>query len=113
MTTAHASATWVDRLERHLADEPNRGAFHDQEGHRPDRICSKRAREDALAQAASGSSGAFGLSELSIGPEHGTVGQTQVREAAKEAMKGIGHDTLIVCGFAFDPHVNEEVKEYG
>ena len=50
---------------------------------------------------------------VSIGPEHGTVGQTQVREAAKEAMKGIGHDTLIVCGFAFDPHVNEEVKEYG
>jgi adenine-specific DNA-methyltransferase len=50
---------------------------------------------------------------VSIGPEHGTVGPTQVKEAAKEAMKGVGHDTLIVCGFAFDPHVNEEVKEYG
>ena len=50
---------------------------------------------------------------VSIGPEHGTVGPHQVREAAKEAVKGIGYDTLIVCGFAFDPHVNEEVKEYG
>jgi len=28
-------------------------------------------------------------------------------------VQGIGFDTLIVCGFAFDPHVSEEVKEYG
>ena len=25
----------------------------------------------------------------------------------------MGYDTLIVCGFAFDPHVSEEVKRYG
>jgi adenine-specific DNA-methyltransferase len=31
----------------------------------------------------------------------------------KEAVMGIGFDTLIVCGFAFDPHVSEETKRYG
>ncbi|MCL4458418.1 MAG: DUF559 domain-containing protein [Chloroflexi bacterium] len=48
-----------------------------------------------------------------IGPEHGTVGAELVKEAAKEAVRGIGFDLLIVCGFAFDPHVNEEAKRYG
>ena len=48
-----------------------------------------------------------------IGPEFGTVGPELIREAAKEAVKGIGFDTLIVCGFAFDPHVSEEAKQYG
>jgi len=48
-----------------------------------------------------------------IGPEHGTVGPQLVKEAAKEAVKGIGFDTLIVCGFSFDPHVSEEAKQYG
>jgi adenine-specific DNA-methyltransferase len=50
---------------------------------------------------------------VSIGPEHGTVGPLHVREAAKEAVQGLGHDLLIVCGFAFDPHVTEEAKRYG
>jgi adenine-specific DNA-methyltransferase len=50
---------------------------------------------------------------ISIGPEHGTVGPQQVKEAAKEAVQGVGFDMLIVCGFAFDPHVSEEVKRYG
>ena len=50
---------------------------------------------------------------VSLGPEHGTVGPQQVKEAAKEAVQGIGFDMLIVCGFAFDPHVAEEVKRYG
>lgn len=50
---------------------------------------------------------------VSIGPEHGTVGPLQVKEAAKEAVKGLGHDILIVCGYAFDPSVNEEAKQYG
>jgi adenine-specific DNA-methyltransferase len=50
---------------------------------------------------------------VSIGPEHGTVGPQQVKEAAKEAVQGVGFDMLIVCGFAFDPHVAEEVKRYG
>ncbi len=50
---------------------------------------------------------------ISIGPEHGTVGPQQIKEAAKEAVQGVGFDLLIVCGFAFDPHVSEEVKRYG
>ena len=48
-----------------------------------------------------------------VGPEHGTVSAELVREAAKEAVQGIGFDLLLMCGFAFDPHVNEETKRYG
>lgn len=50
---------------------------------------------------------------VTIGPEHGTVGPQQVKESAKEAVQGVGFDLLVVCGFAFDPHVAEEVKRYG
>jgi len=50
---------------------------------------------------------------ICIGPEHGTVGAQLVKEAAKEAVKGVGFDMLIVCGFAFDPSVSEEIKRYG
>jgi hypothetical protein len=50
---------------------------------------------------------------VSIGPEQGTVGPYQVKEAAKEAVQGVGYDLLLVCGFAFDPHVSEEAKRYG
>lgn len=50
---------------------------------------------------------------VTIGPEHGTVGPQQVKEAAKEAVQGVGFDVLVVCGFAFDPHVAEEAKRYG
>jgi adenine-specific DNA-methyltransferase len=49
---------------------------------------------------------------VSIGPEHGTVGHEQVKEAAKEAMKGAGFDLLVVLGFAFDAHAEETVKEF-
>jgi adenine-specific DNA-methyltransferase len=48
-----------------------------------------------------------------IGPEHGTVGKELVQDAAKEAVKGVGFDLLVVCGFAFDPYVSEEAKRYG
>jgi adenine-specific DNA-methyltransferase len=50
---------------------------------------------------------------VSIGPQYGTVGPEQVKEAAKEAVQGLGFDVLIVCGFAFDPHVSEEARRYG
>lgn len=48
-----------------------------------------------------------------IGPEHGTVGGDLIREAAKEAMLGVGFNLLVVLGFAFDPHISEEIKRYG
>jgi adenine-specific DNA-methyltransferase len=49
---------------------------------------------------------------VSIGPEYGTVAVELVREAAKEAAKS-GAETLVVCGFAFDPHVADEPTQYG
>ena len=33
-----------------------------------------------------------------------------IKEAAKEAVRGVGFDMLLVCGFAFDPSVSEEAK---
>jgi len=50
---------------------------------------------------------------VSIGPEYGTVSSEQIKESAKEAVQGLGYDLLIVCGFAFDPNVQEESKRYG
>jgi len=50
---------------------------------------------------------------ISIGPEYGTVDAEWVKEAAKEARKGEGFPMLIVCGFAFDPYVGEEAKQWG
>jgi adenine-specific DNA-methyltransferase len=50
---------------------------------------------------------------VTIGPEHGTVGPDLIKDAAKEAVQGVGFDLLVVCGFAFDPHVSEETKRYG
>jgi adenine-specific DNA-methyltransferase len=35
-----------------------------------------------------------------------------VKEAAKEALKGVGFDLLVVCGFAFDAHAGETAKEF-
>jgi adenine-specific DNA-methyltransferase len=45
-----------------------------------------------------------------IGPEFGTVGPELLADAAREAHRGISFDLLLVCGFAFDPHVAEEGK---
>ena len=50
---------------------------------------------------------------ISIGPEHGTVAPQMIKEAAKEAVQGLGFNVLVVCGFAFDPHVAEESARYG
>jgi adenine-specific DNA-methyltransferase len=50
---------------------------------------------------------------VSIGPQYGTVGADDIKEAAKEAVQGVGFNLLVVCGFAFDPHVSEEGKRYG
>lgn len=59
------------------------------------------------------SSGQVRRVAISIGPEYGTVGSEQVKEAAKEAVKGTGFDMLVVCGFAFDAHAGETAKEFG
>ncbi len=50
---------------------------------------------------------------VSIGSEHGTVTARQIKEAAKEAVRGLGYNLLLVCGFAFDAAASEESKRYG
>lgn len=50
---------------------------------------------------------------VSIGPEFGAVTADQIKEAAKEAVRGMGYDLLVVCGFAFEPQFAEEAKRYG
>src|SRR5207248_10592237 len=49
---------------------------------------------------------------VSLGPEHGAVGPEQVKNAAKEALRGVGFDLVVVCGFAFDAHAGETAKEF-
>ncbi len=44
---------------------------------------------------------------VSVGPEFGTVGPELLAYTAVEASKGVPFNLLLVCGFAFDPHVNE------
>lgn len=50
---------------------------------------------------------------ISLGSEYGTVSADDIKEAAKEAVQGLGYDLLLVCGFAFDAAVSEEAKRYG
>ena len=49
---------------------------------------------------------------VSLGPEHGTVSPDQIKDAAKEALQGVGFDLLIVCGFALDALTGETAKEF-
>ncbi len=57
--------------------------------------------------------GTFKRAAVCIGPEHGTVSPDLIKDAAKEAVQGVGFDLLVVLGFAFDPHVSEEIHRYG
>jgi adenine-specific DNA-methyltransferase len=50
---------------------------------------------------------------IHIGPKYGTVAPDHLKEAAKEAVQGVGFDVLVMCGFAFDPHITEESHRYG
>ena len=74
---------------------------------------SDTGKDQSRLTSAATSEGKSRRAAVCIGPEHGTVGPDLVKEAAKEAVQGVGFDLLIVCGFAFDPHVSEEVKRYG
>ncbi len=49
---------------------------------------------------------------VSIGPRYGTVGSDWIKAAAREAMRGQGHDVLLVLGFAFDPRALDTVDEF-
>jgi adenine-specific DNA-methyltransferase len=55
--------------------------------------------------------GAARAVRVSVGPEFGTVDPDWIKRAALEAIKGSACDLLLVCGFAFDPHVSEQTQE--
>ena len=48
-----------------------------------------------------------------VGPEYGTVSEDLIREAAREAVKGIGFDILLITGFNFDGMAGEVTKHFG
>ncbi|GGS87754.1 site-specific DNA-methyltransferase [Planobispora rosea] len=49
---------------------------------------------------------------VSIGPQYGTVDPNWIRKAAREAIKGVGFDLLIICAFAFDPQAMKTTEEF-
>lgn len=49
---------------------------------------------------------------IALGPEYGTVTPDLVKAAAQEALRGAGHDLLLVLGFAFDPQALETAQEF-
>jgi len=49
---------------------------------------------------------------ISIGPQYGTVDPEWIRRAAREAIRGMGFDLLIICAFAFDPQAVKTTEEF-
>jgi adenine-specific DNA-methyltransferase len=49
---------------------------------------------------------------VSIGPQFGTVDPEWIRQAAREATRGMGFDLLLVCAFAFDPQAVKAIEEF-
>jgi adenine-specific DNA-methyltransferase len=46
-----------------------------------------------------------------VGPEFGTLGDSDIKKAALEAIKGSRCDLLLVCAFAFEASVHEQTAE--
>ncbi|MEV6982298.1 site-specific DNA-methyltransferase [Sphaerisporangium sp. NPDC051017] len=49
---------------------------------------------------------------VSIGPQYGTVDPGWIRRAARESIRGMGFDLLIICAFAFDPQAVKTTEEF-
>lgn len=47
---------------------------------------------------------------ISVGPETGTVGREHVAEAAKEALREVRADLLLICAYAFDAGAGEQAN---
>lgn len=60
---------------------------------------------------AEGESDAGAAVRVCIGPEFGTLGDADIKEAALEAIKGSRCDLLLVCAFAFEASVHEQTAE--
>jgi adenine-specific DNA-methyltransferase len=60
---------------------------------------------------AEGETDAGAAVRVSVGPEFGTVGDADIKQAALEAIKGSRCDLLLVCAFAFEPSVHEQTAE--
>jgi len=100
-TWIHAVGTYTERASTDSSSSRRKEAH------------SSPPESQSLVTSAATPEGKTRRAAICIGPEHGTVGPDLVKEAAKEAVQGVGFDLLVVCGFAFDPHVSEEVKRYG
>ncbi|WBB53307.1 site-specific DNA-methyltransferase [Verrucosispora sp. WMMD573] len=49
---------------------------------------------------------------VSVGPQYGTVDADWVKDAAREALKGVGFDLLLVCAFGFDGRASDAAGEF-
>ena len=49
---------------------------------------------------------------VSVGPQYGTIDAEWIKDAAREALRGVGFDLLLVCGFSFDAHAAAAVGEF-
>jgi adenine-specific DNA-methyltransferase len=49
---------------------------------------------------------------VSIGPQYGSVDPEWIRRTAREAIRGMGFDLLIICAFAFDPQAIKTTEEF-
>jgi hypothetical protein len=59
-----------------------------------------------------GGDGAPDRIAVSVGPQYGTVDAKWVKDAAREALKGVGFDLLLVCAFGFDARAGEAAGEF-
>jgi adenine-specific DNA-methyltransferase len=56
--------------------------------------------------------GASARIAVSVGPQYGTVDADWVKDAAREALKGLGFDLLLVCAFSFDGQASAAAGEF-
>ena len=102
------------RLRDHDPRQPPQGrrAEHGQEASGSCSTGSTRSpASTSRPRATYTESGASKAVRVSVGPEFGTVGPEWISEGRLEAIKGSRCDLLLVCGFAFDPHVSEQTEE--
>lgn len=49
---------------------------------------------------------------VSVGPQYGTVDADWIKDAAREALRGVGFDLLLVCAFSFDARASAVAAEF-